>query len=193
MNDEHEEEIQTEEPVDDVTFVESTEDGDDLPPKDVAKKLRETLAICRKEKEEYLTGWQRAKADYVNLKKDEEEKRKDIKKYVVADFIEELLPVLDSYDMAFSNTAAWEKVDANWRKGVEYIHAQLLKVLSNHGVSEIAPLEGSAFDHNLHQSIETVATDDEARDNTVAKVTQKGYRNDSEVIRPARVNVYTKS
>ncbi len=182
MNDETEQEIHTDAPevADDVTWEESTEDGDDLPPKDVAKKLRETLAQVRKEKEEYLTGWQRAKADYVNLKKDEEEKRKDIKKYVVADFI----------DMAFSNKAAWEKVDANWRQGVEYIHAQLLKVLSNHGVSEIAPEEGSAFDHNLHQSIETVPTSDESQDDTIAKVTQKGYQSDSAVIRPARVNVF---
>lgn len=53
----------------DMTYVESTEDGDALSSKDFTKKLREELKVLRKEKEEYLTGWQRAKADYVNLQK----------------------------------------------------------------------------------------------------------------------------
>lgn len=178
---------------DDITWEESTEDGDALPTKDVVKKLREQLATARKEKEEYLTGWQRTKADYVNLQKEEEAKRRDLKKHVVASFIEELLPVLDSYDLAFSNKEAWEKVDANWRKGVEYIHAQLLKVLADHGVSEISPKEGEAFDHNIHESIENIPTENDSLDHTIAKVIQKGYRGESGVIRPARVNVYAKN
>ena len=54
----------------DFDIVESTEDGEALPVKDITKKLREDIKKLQKEKEEYLTGWQRAKADYVNLQKE---------------------------------------------------------------------------------------------------------------------------
>ena len=64
MNDEEDKkEINPDDDFEDVSFVESTEDGDELPTKDVAKKLREEIKKLQKEKEEYLTGWQRAKAD----------------------------------------------------------------------------------------------------------------------------------
>ena len=108
-------------PEEDLVYEDSTEDGDALPTKDVVKKLRADLKQARKEKEEYLTGWQRAKADYVNLQKSEGEKYKELRTHVTTAMIEDLLPVLDSFDMAMSNREGWEKVDANWRIGIEYI------------------------------------------------------------------------
>ncbi len=84
----------------------------------------------------------------------------------------------------------WEKVDKGWRTGVEYIHQQLLKVLADNGVSEIAPKEGDMADSNLHDLIDTIGTDEQAKDHTVAQVMQKGYKTGSRVVRPARVKVY---
>src|SRR3989344_2951801 len=82
------------------------------------------------EKQEYLTGWQRAKADLVNARKRDEEERKEFIRFVNGQLIEDLIPVLASFDMATENKEAWEKADKNWRTGVEYIHAQLVKILS---------------------------------------------------------------
>ena len=177
------------EPFEDVVFVDSTEDGDVLPTKDIVKKLREEVKKLQKEKEEYLTGWQRAKADYVNLQKDEESKRKELRNFVTLGLVEDLLPALDSFDMAFSNKEAWEKVDANWRSGVEYIRNQFIGAIESYGVSKIDQVN-VAFDHNLHEAIETIVTDDINKDHTVASVTQSGYKISDKVIRPARVKVY---
>jgi molecular chaperone GrpE (heat shock protein) len=102
--------------------------------------------------------------------------------------------------MAFANKEAWEKVDKNWRMGVEYIHQQLLRTLADQGVSEIAPNIGDSFDLNMHQSIDTIPTDDESMDHTVANVLQKGYKSkdpsnssgQAKILRPARVNVFAK-
>ncbi len=181
---------------DDVTFVDSTEDGDALPTKDVVKKLREEIKKLRAEKEEYLTGWQRAKADYVNLQKEEEGKRKDMRGFIVGTLVEDLLPVLDSFDMAFANKEAWEKVDPNWRNGVEYIHQQFLRVLGDNNVTPINQA-GVPFDPTLHESVETVPTDDQSKDHTIATVIQSGYKmgdpakaGQGRVIRPARVKVF---
>jgi molecular chaperone GrpE len=189
----NEDEIKTEdtntEAFEDVEFVESTEDGEALPTKDVTKKLREDLKVCRKEKEEYLTGWQRAKADYVNLQKDADSRVKDIKTLVTSNLVEDLLPVLDSFDMAMGNREAWEKVDANWRNGIEYIRAQFARVLEDNNVTAINQT-GVVFDPNLHESVETVDTGDQTQDHTIATIIQSGYKIGERVIRPARVKVY---
>ncbi len=91
--------------------------------------------------------------------------------------------------MAFANREAWEKVDPNWRKGVEYIYSQMNSIFEEYGVKEIGK-EGEAFDPNIHQSIDMVATDQKESDHHVAEVVQKGYKLGDRVIRPARVNVY---
>jgi molecular chaperone GrpE len=173
----------------DVTFVESTEDGDVLPTKDVVKKLREDLKNTRAEKDEYLIGWQRAKADYVNLQKELDLVRLNSSMLAKEKMAKNLLPVLDSFDMAFANKEAWEKVDANWRTGVEYIFAQFTTGLSDSGIEKINQV-GVAFDPNLHQSIESIPTSDQSKDHTMEKILQAGYKMGDRIIRPARVNIY---
>lgn len=173
----------------DVTYVESTEDGEALSSKDTSKKNREDLKICRKEKEEYLTGWQRAKADYINLQKELDATRLSVSIFAKEKMASNLMPALDSFDMAFSNKEAWEKVDKNWRMGVEYIYSQFMTGLSQSGIDKIDKI-GVPFDPSLHQSIATVETDKEKLDHTVESIIQVGYKIGDRVIRPARVNIY---
>jgi molecular chaperone GrpE len=174
---------------DDVTFVDSTEDGDELSTKNTTKKLREDLKKARADKEEYLTGWQRSKADYVNLQKELDQVRSNSSVLAKEKMAKNFLPVLDSFDMAFANKEAWEKVDKNWRMGIEYIYQQFLTALNESGIEKIDK-EGIPFDPNLHQSIDMVATDDKSKDHTIEKILQAGYKIGDRVIRPARVNVF---
>lgn len=155
------------------------------------KKLREKLKLSEKEKQDFLANWQRERADFVNYKKDEDTRKIHLIEVARESIILDLLPVLDSYDMAFSNKEAWEKVDKNWRMGVEYIHQQILKVLADYGVTEIAPSVGDTFDPHFHQPIESIKSDENEKDNTIEKLIQKGYKNSKQTLRPARVNVYT--
>lgn len=173
----------------DVTFVESTEDGDVLPTKDVVKKLREDLKKARADKEEYLTGWQRAKADYVNLQKEADGRFARGKELGIEELTDSLLPALDAFDMAMSNKAAWEVVDKNWRQGIEYIQSKFLQALADNKVSVIAEI-GAKFDPMLHEAIESIVTDDESKDHTIASITQSGYKMGERVIRPARVKIF---
>src|SRR3989338_6296064 len=55
---------------------------------------------CKKEKEEYLAGWQRAKADFINYKKEEAKRLETLAKYANAMLLEELITVLDNFDLA---------------------------------------------------------------------------------------------
>ena len=191
MKDEEIKSDENNEDFEDVTFVDSTEDGDALPTKDVVGKLRADLKQARSDKEEYLTGWQRAKADYINLQKEMDQVRANTSVVTKEKIVENLLPSIDSFDMAMANKEAWEKVDPNWRTGVEYIYQQIMNGLADSGVERIDKV-GIAFDPNLHQSIESVPTDDQSQDHTVAKVIQAGYKIGDRVVRPARVNIYVK-
>jgi len=173
---------QPEVPAEDIVF-ESEEEGIDP-----VKRLREKLKECVKEKQEYLDGWQRARADFQNQKKETAAEKERFMKFATEDLVQRLLPVLDSFNMAFNNTEAWEKVDKNWRVGVEYIYAQFKSVLEENGVEPIDP-KGETFDPREHTSVEVIPTDKKEEDNIVTEVIQKGYRLRDRVIRTARVKV----
>ena len=158
-------------------------------PAEKVKDLKDKLKACLNERGEYLDGWQRSRAEFANYKTDEGKRREDGMALAREKFAMDILPVLDSFDMAFGNREAWEKVDKNWRVGVEYIYNQLLAAFEKNGITAIGKT-GDDFDPNLHQSVETVPTDEEKKDHTVDKIIQKGYKMSDRIIRPARVTVF---
>lgn len=175
-----------EEKVGDEIFFE--EDEENLKKSSFSKnddKIKKDLKKCEQEKREYLDGWQRSQADMVNLKKDIEKQRSDFQKYAKSDLITQIIPVLDSFDMAFSNT---QGVPENWLSGVKYIYDQFISILTDNGVKQFNP-EGEKFDHNRHTSIETKAVDQKEKDDIILKVLQKGYELNGEVLREAKVVV----
>lgn len=159
---------------------------------DKIKKLRDKLKACEAEKLTNLEELQRAKADFLNARKRIEEDRQKDKKRLSIQFVEDLLPLCDSFHMAMTNTEAWNKVDAVWRTGVESISTQLQGVLSAHKVRAVHPI-GEQFDPNVHEAMGNVPVDTEEQHHTVISVIQPGYimENDghTDVIRPARVMV----
>ena len=167
---------------------EFNEDGEeDL--KKTLKKFRADLKQAKKEKEEYLTGWQKERAEFANYRKQEDERRANFSESVRERILSRFLTVIDSFSMAFANKEAWEKVDANWRRGVEYIYSQMNGIFEEYGVKPIGE-EGEIFDPNIHHPVEMVETDKKELDHKVANVIQKGYKLGERVMRPARVNVY---
>lgn len=157
--------------------------------RDQIKKLKEKIKILERESKENLLGWQRAKADYANAQKEATNSRIELVKYANQNFVEELLPALDAFDMAMANKENWEKVDKNWRNGVEYIYSQIQKTLENFGVKQENPI-GEKLDVMKHNPVGTVTTDEENKTGTVAEVVQKGYTMHGKEIRPASVKVY---
>lgn len=193
MNDKQEETIHTEMPdtpdttehTDDVTFEEVNEEGE-INAKDTIKKLREKVKKLEQEKNDNLHGWTRAQADYVNFKKEVEERRKEDIKFASKRLLSDILPALDAYTLAQSNKEAWEKVDANWRMGIEYIFGQLLSTLEKEGLKAYGEI-GQKFDPNLHESVEVLPTAKQSEDDTIMIVLQKGYLLNGQVLRVARV------
>jgi molecular chaperone GrpE (heat shock protein) len=170
---------------DDITFSDEEEESN---PQALIKKLREKIKKLEEKSQEYLTGWQKERADGINLRKRLEEEKKEFAKFAKEDISTELISVLDSFDSAFKNKEAWEKVDKNWRQGVEYIHAQLINVLSNHGVCVISPL-GEQFDPKRDEAVGNVAVENKEDNHKIIEVVSVGYKLQNKIIRPPKVKV----
>ena len=155
---------------------------------DKIKKLKEELKVCKAERQEYLDGWQRSKADFLNLKKRSSDDLLEFKDRVSESFVSDLLPVLDSFDMAFKNQEAWESAPLQWRKGIEYIHSQMMSLLENNHVQVLNPV-GEVFDPNTHHSVSNIKVEDKSLDGKIVDVVLKGYKIKDRILRPAHVNV----
>ena len=181
-----EEEIDTD-PGDDVVFEDNTEvTGSDYAQK--VDKLKQRIKELEKKNAELLDSWQRDKADFINIRKKDEEERKEFLKFSKADTLSELIPVLDSFDGAFKNKEAWEKVDKNWRTGVEYIHSQLVSILTGHGLKVINPI-GEMYNPLRDEAVENVTIENEEDDGKILEVVQVGYEFNGKEIRAPKVKV----
>lgn len=190
----HEEEIPdvtNEEPADDASdemlYEETDESGHEQHAGAKMKDLRKQLVEAKRERDEYLVGWQKAKADYINLQKESEKARVSMRSHMRKENVYELLPVIDSFQMAMAGEA-WESVESNWRVGVEYIYQQLWKVMEEYGVSEIQDTN-IPFEPQLHEPMEIETITDESQNDQVLAIIQKGYRMGDTIIRPAKVKV----
>lgn len=154
-------------------------------------KLREKLKECEEKRKEYLTGWQRAKADLINVRRRQEEDKGNIILRANSKLIQDVIPVLDSFEVAMKNRQVWEQVDETWRSGIESIYKQLQSVLKDHGVKTITPSAGDEFNTDTQEAVGSVSTDQAERDKMVAELIQKGYTLHGQIIRPARVKVFS--
>lgn len=148
------------------------------------KKLREELKESQKKAAEYLDGWQRCKADSVNARKDALRDGERLAERAKEGVTEDLLPVLDSFDMAMG-ADVWETVSEDWRAGINHIRNQLLDVLEKNGIERFGKV-GEPFDPRLHEAVQEV--DDMPGDShTIVKVLRHGYRAGERSVRPAQV------
>lgn len=181
-----EQEIDTD-PGDDVTFEDMSENlaGE---VKDRTEKLKARIKELEKKNSELLDSWQRDKAEFINARKNDENSKVEFLKFAKADLISEIIPALDSFDNAMKNKEVWEKVDSNWRVGIEYIRTQLLNSLANHGLKVINPM-GENYDEKRDEAIETVKVDNKDLDAKILDVVQVGYELNGKEIRAPKVKV----
>lgn len=139
--------------------------------------------LCRKEKEEYLAGWQRAKADFINYKKEEVKRLEEIAKYANAALLEELITVLDNFDLAIQALKKTGEVD----KGIYMIRAHLEDILRKRGLERINLTPPQAFDAAVMETIEEVESSESP--GTVLEEISPGYKLHDKVLRPARVRI----
>ena len=143
-------------------------------------KMREELSACRKDKQEYMDGWQRAKADYVNaLKRFETDvKTSEFRGKIGA--VETLLPAFDALERA--------KEHHELPEGFLAIAKQLESAFAALGLEEVGKV-GEKFNPALHEAFGQDAVESLETDDTLTVVLEKGWKVGEVVIRPAKVRV----
>jgi molecular chaperone GrpE len=147
-------------------------------------KLKRALEICKKEKDEYLQGWQRAKADYSNAERESRKSQESAVRLAETRMIREILDVIDTFEGAFATPPP----DSPWVQGMRNTLEKMRTLLKRYDIELIEAL-GKPFDPMWHEAIEVKEVTSESDDNRVMIEFQKGYRIGEHVIRPAKVSV----
>ena len=125
----------------------------------------------------------RLAADYDNFRKRTAKEKDQLYANGKADAVEKLLPVYDNLERAMNQPTE----DAAYKKGVEMTMTQLVSILNGLGV-EIFGQVGDTFDPNIHNAV--MHTEDEnAAENTITQVFQKGFKLGEKIVRFAMVQV----
>ena len=158
------------------------QDGEEVAATAAAKvlKLKEEIESLRKEKQEYMDGWQRSKADYVNLLKRFETgaTASELKGKIEA--IEVLLPAFDALERS--------KEHSEIPEGFTAIAKQLESAFGSLGLEELGVI-GEHFNPAVHEALGQDAADTLETDDTITVVLEKGWKIGDTVVRPAKVRV----
>lgn len=136
--------------------------------------IKKLFEECELKQDEYLKGWQRERADYLNYKKDEVKRAEEERLKIKINFIRSFLPIYDSLEKAKEST------------GNDQILNQFENFLKNQGVNKIKSV-GEKFNPEFHESLEAIESEKEA--GTIIEEAQSGWMINEYVIRAARVKI----
>jgi molecular chaperone GrpE len=144
------------------------------------------IAALRAERDALFERLARATADFKNAHKRLEADAEQRAQYANSSLIKSLLPVIDNFERALAVDAT--KADpASILKGMQIVHDQLMKVLRDQRVEEIAPQPGERFDPTRHEAL--MQQDADYPESSVTQLLQKGYALHDRTLRPAGVAV----
>jgi molecular chaperone GrpE len=149
-----------------------------------AEQLEQDIASLTQERDDLLDMSRRLQADFENYRKRMVKEQTALVERAAEGLIEQLLPVVDTFELALRNVASSD-ADDNLRKGIELVYAELLAVLERAGLEHI-DAHGAAFDPNEH---EAVMQDDGEGEPHVGEVLRTGWKLKGRVLRPAMVKV----
>jgi molecular chaperone GrpE len=144
----------------------------------------DSLAVARRERDEYLDLARRAQADFENYRKRAAREAAAAGERARGGLVRELLPVVDNLERALGSAGEAERHLAD---GVALVHSELIAVLERNGIEQFDPA-GEAFDPAVHEALST-RSQEGAEPGVVLDVVEKGYRSNGQVLRPARVVV----
>ncbi len=142
------------------------------------------LETLKAQSEEYLSGWKRAQADYVNLKKETERQRIEFSKYANEKLLDAILPVFDQLERAIGHAPPPPAGGDVWAQGINAIHSMFQKILEENGVEFIQ--SQTEFDPHLHEAVghepsETVP------EGQIVRTVERGYSLNGKLLKPAKV------
>jgi molecular chaperone GrpE len=158
-----------------------------IPEEEIAQ-LRTELDQALAKANEYLTGWQRERAEFINYKKRIEREQSQGGQNAFGNAIRRYLDIADDLARALKDkNRPLEGNGAIWAEGIDLIHRKMVAAFEADGVKMI-DAKGKYFDPNMHEAI-SHEDSPEHESGQIIDVVQPGYILGERVIRPARVRV----
>jgi len=164
-----------------------SEAANGVPSDDQLAALKTEIERLQAESNEYLDGWQRARADFINFKRRTTEENSNSRARIAGDILTHFFTILDDLDLALENRPE-EEINEAWIAGIELIRQKLILILQNEGVESIPTEPGSYFDPTLHEAV-TYEDDHNYEEGDIISVLKQGYRLNDRVLRPVQVRV----
>jgi len=149
--------------------------------------LEEQLAEAKALADENYKNYLRAVADLDTYRRRVIREKDDLRQYAVSGLLESILPIYDNMELGLQS--AEQSADPNVvSEGIRMVLSQFQSVLGENGIEEIKPGKGDAYDHNLHEAVQTQPSD-EVEAGAVLQLIRKGFSLNGRLIRPATVIV----
>lgn len=149
----------------------------------VEEQLVEAKALAEENYKNYL----RSVADLDTYRRRVIREKDDLRQYAVSGLLESILPIYDN--MGLGLMSAEQNADPNVvAEGIRMVVTQFQSVLSENGIEEINPGKGDAYDHNLHEAVQTQPSD-EVEAGAVLQLVRRGFSLNGRLVRPATVIV----
>jgi molecular chaperone GrpE len=149
---------------------------------DEKEDLKKQIEEKEKKIEELTDTLKRLQAEFENYKKRVDKEKVEFVKFAHADVIAQMLPVLDSFEIALKNTTEKEK----FIEGIKIIYAQLYSVLEAEGLKPIKAT-GEKFDPYKHEVL--MKEESDKPEGTILEEFQKGYMINDKVLRHSKVKI----
>ncbi len=150
-------------------------------PEDI-ETLKREAAEAKKKAEDYLAGWQRAQADFINYKRRAEQEKDELSKFANAKLLLTILPIIDDLEGAFESVPAQSEL--GWVEGFKIIERKLKANLEAQGLTPVEAV-GQPFDPNFHEAVREAS----GKEGIVIQEIEKGYLLHGKLLRPAKVIV----
>lgn len=149
--------------------------------------IEEQLAEAKARADENYKNYLRAVADLDTYRRRVIREKDELRQYAVSGLLESILPIYDNMELGLQS--AEQSADPNVvSEGIRMVLSQFQSVLGENGIEEIIPNKGDAYDHNLHEAVQTQPSD-EVEAGAVLQLIRKGFSLNGRLIRPATVIV----
>jgi molecular chaperone GrpE len=139
----------------------------------------------QKQVDEYLNGWKRAKADYINLKKESDAKMSALLDYATASFVVQMIPIYDNLKKALVSAPA--DLNNSWLEGVKQIKKQFEEFLKSNDITEMKTI-GEKFNPEFHEAV-SKEKEDGIESGIIISEASSGYLMKDKALIPAKVVV----
>ena len=167
--------------------VQAVEEPQSDPKDEKIESLEAELAGAKKEVEELKDRLIRNQADTENYRKRLLKEKEDAVKYANTALVKDLLGPLDDFSRALEASKNSDNVEVI-REGVSMIEDRIYSILKTSWGLEVIDQANVAFDPNEHEACMMEISED-AKEETVSMILQKGYKVNGRVVRSAKVKV----